>query len=133
VKWRPKETWEQKHDGADGTQSWEAGDCSETSVIGKQLDPMNMHPVDEILRAWALGLNAFNCIVAYLIYSDNFNDWEYWRYGISMSVTEIYNESPKAVTPIPHVYSMRSAGLSQLPGENLGLFHRFEMRRSVNL
>jgi hypothetical protein len=28
---------------------------------------------------------------------------------------------------------MRSAGLSQLPGENLGLFHRFEMRRSVKL
>jgi hypothetical protein len=26
---------------------------------------------------------------------------------------------------------MRSAGLSQLPGENLGLFHRFEMCRSV--
>jgi hypothetical protein len=31
------------------------------------------------------------------------------------------------------VYSMRSAGLSQLPGENLGVFHRFEMRRSVKL
>jgi hypothetical protein len=28
---------------------------------------------------------------------------------------------------------MRSAGLSQLPRENLGLFHRFEMRRSVKL
>jgi hypothetical protein len=26
---------------------------------------------------------------------------------------------------------MRNAGLSQLLGENLGLFHRFEMRRSV--
>jgi hypothetical protein len=26
---------------------------------------------------------------------------------------------------------MRSAGLSQLPGENLGLLHRFEMCRSV--
>jgi hypothetical protein len=26
---------------------------------------------------------------------------------------------------------MRSAGLSQLPGENLGLFHRFEMRRLI--
>jgi hypothetical protein len=28
---------------------------------------------------------------------------------------------------------MRSAGLSQLHGENLGLFHRFEMRKSVKL
>jgi hypothetical protein len=28
---------------------------------------------------------------------------------------------------------MRSAGLSQLPGENLGLFHPFEMRRLVKL
>jgi hypothetical protein len=28
---------------------------------------------------------------------------------------------------------MRSAGLSQLPGENSGLFHWFEMRRSVKL
>jgi hypothetical protein len=28
---------------------------------------------------------------------------------------------------------MRSAGLSQFSGENLGLFHRFEMRRSVKL
>jgi hypothetical protein len=28
---------------------------------------------------------------------------------------------------------MRSAGLWQFPGENLGLFHRFEMRRSVKL
>jgi hypothetical protein len=26
---------------------------------------------------------------------------------------------------------MRSAGLSQFPGENLGLFHRFKIRRSV--
>jgi hypothetical protein len=28
---------------------------------------------------------------------------------------------------------MRSAGLSQLPGENLGLFHRLEMRGSLKL
>jgi hypothetical protein len=28
---------------------------------------------------------------------------------------------------------MRSAGLLQLSGENLGLFHRFEMRRSVQV
>jgi hypothetical protein len=42
-----------------------------------------------------------------------------------------YNESPKIVTPIAPVYFMRSAGFSQLSGENLGLFHRFEMRRSV--
>jgi hypothetical protein len=28
---------------------------------------------------------------------------------------------------------MRSAGLSQLPGDNLGLFHRFEMRRLIQL
>jgi hypothetical protein len=28
---------------------------------------------------------------------------------------------------------MRGAGLSQLPGENLELFHRVEMRRSVKL
>jgi hypothetical protein len=28
---------------------------------------------------------------------------------------------------------MRCAGLSQLPGENLGLFHQFKMRRSVKL
>jgi hypothetical protein len=28
---------------------------------------------------------------------------------------------------------MRSAGLSQLPGENLGLFHQFEICRSVKL
>jgi hypothetical protein len=28
---------------------------------------------------------------------------------------------------------MRNAGLAQLPGENLGLFHRFEMLRSVKL
>jgi hypothetical protein len=28
---------------------------------------------------------------------------------------------------------MRGAGLWQLPGENLRLFHRFEMRRSVKL
>jgi hypothetical protein len=28
---------------------------------------------------------------------------------------------------------MRSAGLSQLAGQNLGLFHQFEMRRSVKL
>jgi hypothetical protein len=41
--------------------------------------------------------------------------------------------SPKFVTPIAPVYSTRSAGLSQLPGENLGLFHRFEMRRSIKL
>jgi hypothetical protein len=31
------------------------------------------------------------------------------------------------------VYFTRSAGLSQLPGENLGLFHRFEMCRSIKL
>jgi hypothetical protein len=43
------------------------------------------------------------------------------------------NESPKVVTPIAPVYTMRSANLSQLPGENLGLFHQFEIRRSVNL
>jgi hypothetical protein len=49
----------------------------------------------------------------------------------------MYNESPKVVTSskgvtlIAPVHSMRNAGLSQLPGENLGLFHRFEMRRSV--
>jgi hypothetical protein len=54
-------------------------------------------------------------------------------------VEYVYNESPKVVTspkvvaPIASVYSMRSAGLSQLPGENSGLFHRFEMRRSVKL
>jgi hypothetical protein len=28
---------------------------------------------------------------------------------------------------------MRSAGLSQLPDENLGLFHRLEMRTSIKL
>jgi hypothetical protein len=44
-----------------------------------------------------------------------------------------YNESQKVLTLIAPVYSMRSAGLSQLPGENLGVFHRFEMRRSVKL
>jgi hypothetical protein len=33
--------------------------------------------------------------------------------------------------PIAPVYSLRKAGLSHLPGENLGLFHPFEMRRSV--
>jgi hypothetical protein len=50
-----------------------------------------------------------------------------------------YNESPKvvtlpkAVTPIAPAYFMVSAGLSQLPDENLGLFHQFEMRRSVKL
>jgi hypothetical protein len=44
-----------------------------------------------------------------------------------------YNESPKVVTPIAHLYSMRGACLSQLHGENLGLFHRFEMHRSVKL
>jgi hypothetical protein len=44
-----------------------------------------------------------------------------------------YNEPLKVVTPIAPVYSMRSASLFQLPGENLGLFHRFEMRRSVKL
>jgi hypothetical protein len=41
--------------------------------------------------------------------------------------------SPKVVTPMAPVYSMRSAGLSQLPGENSGLFHRFEMYRPVKL
>jgi hypothetical protein len=45
----------------------------------------------------------------------------------------MYNESPNVVTLITAFYSMRSAGLSQFPGENLGLFHRFEMRRSVKL
>jgi hypothetical protein len=44
-----------------------------------------------------------------------------------------YNESPKVVPLIAPVYSIRSAGLSQLPGENLRLFHRFETRRSVAL
>jgi hypothetical protein len=44
-----------------------------------------------------------------------------------------YNESPKVVTPIAPVYFMRSAGLSHLSGENLGLFHLFEMPRSVKL
>jgi hypothetical protein len=53
--------------------------------------------------------------------------------------TRTYNESPKVatspnvVTLIAPVYSMRSTRLSQLPGENLGLFYRFEMRRSVKL
>jgi hypothetical protein len=41
--------------------------------------------------------------------------------------------SSKVVIPIAPVYSVRSAGLSQLPGENLGLFHRFKMHRSVKL
>jgi hypothetical protein len=44
-----------------------------------------------------------------------------------------YNESPKVVTPIAPVYSMRSADLSQLPSENLGSFHRFKMHRSIKL
>jgi hypothetical protein len=45
----------------------------------------------------------------------------------------LYNESPKVVTPIALVYFTRSISLSQLPAENSGLFHRFEMRRSVTL
>jgi hypothetical protein len=44
-----------------------------------------------------------------------------------------YSESPKVVTPMALVSSMRRAGLSQLPGESLRLFHQFEMRKSVKL
>jgi hypothetical protein len=44
---------------------------------------------------------------------------------------KIYNEPPKVVAPMAPVHSTRSVALSQLFGENFGLFHRFEMRRSV--
>jgi hypothetical protein len=54
-----------------------------------------------------------------------------WEISILEHNTPSYNESPKVVMLIAPVYSMRSAGLSQIPGENLELFHRFDMRRSV--
>jgi hypothetical protein len=76
-----------------------------------------------------LGLRAFLHVVPN--FPMTFVNWvmAYFPYNESPKVIA----SPKVVTPIAPVCSMRSASLLQLPGENLGLFHRFEMPKSVKL